>query len=454
MKKLYTTLVLLMSAFLFTANAQVWTIQNVGYPIPAAYPFDIDIVNANTCWTGTSYIGDGSGVNVQLWSRTIDGGLSWTAGTFTLDTNYQVSNISAVNNDTCFILTFNKSAGSTGYLFKTMDGGVTWDTVSTNLFSTINASFPNVVHFFDSNNGYMMGDPLGGYYEMYTTTDGGVTWTRVPQANIPNPINASEYGLINVYGATGDFIYFGTNNGRIFRSYNKGLNWAASTAGTINVNNGITGLSFRDSLNGFALRATSVPVYTAYKTSDAGATWTPVTPTGTFFKGDFMYVPGSTSMISVGGGSTGRGSSISYNDGASWVTLDTNGNGTMDGYTSIDFLNPTTGWAGSFAVDAITDGINQWTGGTVGLTTPREESVSLSAYPNPSSNYIYLETAKNFKYDVTVTVVDVLGKVVSERNYAAWNNPLLLNVSGLEKGVYFVRVSSGSEVMVKRIVKN
>jgi photosystem II stability/assembly factor-like uncharacterized protein len=454
MKKFYTTLLLFLGGFLLSASAQTWTAQNIGYTVPAAYPVDIDAVDANTVWTATSSIGDGSGVTVQLWSRTIDGGNIWTSGSFTADTNYQVSNISGVDANTCFIMTFNKTVGSGGYLFKTSDGGATWDTVSTGQVFTTASSFPNVVHFFDANNGMMMGDPLGGYYEIYTTTDGGTTWVRTPQANIPNPLNASEYGLINVYGANGNFVYFGTNNGRVFRSYDRGLTWAASTAGTANTANGVTSLSFRDSLNGFVLRATTTPVYTAFRTNNAGATWTPVTPTGTFFKSDFQYVPGTTSMISVAAGAGGRGSSISYNDGSSWVTLDTAGFGTTDGYTSMDFFDATTGWAGGFAIDAITDGIYRWSGGTVGLSTPRAEATNINAYPNPSSNVVYLETSKTFKFDVTVSVVDVLGKTISSQNYAAWNNPVIVNLNGLENGIYFVRVSSGNEAFIQRVVKN
>jgi hypothetical protein len=159
-------------------------------------------------------------------------------------------------------------------------------------------------------------------------------------------------------------------------------------------------------------------------------------------------------MISVSAGAGGRGSSISYNDGSSWVTLDTAGFGTTDGYTSLDFFDATNGWAGGFAVDAITEGISRWSGGTVGLSTPRAEATNINAYPNPSSNVVYLETSKSFKFDVTVSVVDVLGKTISSQNYAAWNNPVIVNLNGLENGIYFVRVSSGNESSIQRVVKN
>lgn len=453
MKKIYA-LILLLHAFLLPAGAQIWQMQNIGYSVAGAYPSDIDIVNPNIVWTAARDIGDGSGVTVQLWSRTIDGGLNWSSGSFTLDTNLNVSNISGVDSNTCYILTFDNSAATGGFLFRTTDGGITWDTISTGQVFTTSASFGNVVHFFDAANGMLMGDPKGGFYEIYITTDSANTWTRVPSVNIPAPLTG-EFGIVNVYGAIGDYIYFGSNNGRIFRSYDRGNTWAASTMGTASTSNGVTGVSFRDSLNGFALRATNgtPTVYSSYRTNDAGATWSLITPTGNFFKSDFQYVPGTTSMISVGANSLGRGSSISYNDGSSWVTLDTNGNGTTDGYVSIDFLDSITGWAGGFTFDPLTDGIYKWTGGTVGITEVSDNS-SLNAYPNPSSNIVYLETSKTFKYNVNLKVMDILGNVISEQNFARWSNPATINVSNLAQGVYFVRIASGNEVMVKRIVRN
>ncbi len=454
MKKIYA-LIILFYAFILTGNAQIWQMQNIGYSVAAAYPSDIDAVDQNVVWTAARDIGDGSGVSVRLWSRTIDGGLNWSSGTFTNDTNLNVSNISGVDSNTCYILTYDLAAVTGGFLFKTTDGGITWDTISTGQIFTTSASFPNVVHFFDAANGMLMGDPVGGFYEIYITTDSANTWTRVPSVNIPAPLTG-EFGIVNVYGAIGDYIYFGTNNGRVFRSYDRGNTWVASTMGIANTSNGVTGVSFRDSLNGFALRATNAnpTVYTSFRTNNAGASWSVVSPVGTFFKSDFQYVPGTTAMISVAASSVGgRGSSISYNDGSNWVTLDTNGNGTSDGYVAIDFLDATTGWAGGFAFNPLTDGIYKWAGGTVGISEAVDNG-SINAYPNPSGNVVNLETSKSFKYNVSLTIMDVLGNVISEQNFARWSNPTTINVSNLAQGVYFVRIASGNEVMVKRIVRN
>lgn len=453
MKKLYT-LILLLLGMTVQSNAQYWTMQNISYSVAAAYPSDIDIVDSSVVWTATSSIGDGSGVGVQLWSRTIDGGATWTSGNFTLDTNYRVSNISAVDANICYIITYRNTTAAGGMLFRTTDGGVTWDSIAAGtIYSTAGVSFPNVVHFFDAANGWLMGDPESNYYEMYTTTDSGATWTRVPSANIPAPLNASEYGIVNVYGAMGDFVYFGSNNGRIFRSYDRGYTWAASTMGVANTTNGVSSVTFRDSLNGFAMRVTNAGAYTNYRTNDAGATWTVVPPTGPMFRSDFMYVPGTTALISCGANTNGRGSSQSIDDGSTWQLLDTAGVSTVDGYVALDFISPTIGFAGGFAVDALTDGIYRWSAGPVSVAENTVVS-EMNAYPNPSRDIVFLETSKNFKNNVTVSIVDMLGNVISSQNYARWSNPATVNLGGLPQGVYFVRISSGNDVAVQRVVRN
>ena len=79
-----------------------------------------------------------------------------------------------------------------GAVYKTTDGGLTWDKQET-AFQGFNGH-PNVIHFFDSNNGVCVGNPNNGYWAIYTTTDGGTNWIRVPSANIPAPIPAGEVG--------------------------------------------------------------------------------------------------------------------------------------------------------------------------------------------------------------------------------------------------------------------
>jgi photosystem II stability/assembly factor-like uncharacterized protein len=115
------------------------------------------------------------GVLNNFKSRTTNGGTNWTVSTITGATGSTGSSISALDANTAWIAT-------TGGIFKTTDGGLTWVQQLTALPS-------NAIHFFDSNNGVCVADPNAGYWAIYTTTNGGTNWTRVPSANIPSPLS-------------------------------------------------------------------------------------------------------------------------------------------------------------------------------------------------------------------------------------------------------------------------
>lgn len=453
MKKLYTLIAFLL--FTHLSNAQVWLMQNSGYGYAGAYPMDIDIVNANCVWNAAA---NGSGVDegLQLFSRTIDGGATWVAGSVTADTNYRFCNIAAIDSMTCYAMMFNNTIAATGngcggHIYKTVDGGTTWDTIPNLYIDPL--SYPDFVYFFDAANGVAMGDPTTTTaFEIYTTTDSGATWTAVPAGNMPVALN-NEWGFTNDFAVSGNTVWFGTAKGRVYKSTDRGFHWTAYNV--VNTTNSVEHISFRDSLVGMAMKINpSGTTRTYFKTTNGGISWTAFTPTGSFFPSDWMYVPGTSAMVSCGGGTAGRGSSISYNDGTSWALLDTAGNGTQDGYTALDFIDASTGWAGGFALDQLTDGIYRFAM-TVGLNDHSSDvkSSDMNAYPNPSRDVFYLETSKSFKYDVKVEVLDMTGRVISSRTEAKFSSPYLMNLSDVNAGVYMVRISSGADVATTRIVR-
>ncbi|CAN5436005.1 hypothetical protein BH11BAC2_BH11BAC2_00350 [soil metagenome] len=452
MKKIYS---LIASLFLLTSGAYAqspWVIQNVGYVRPSNYPFDIDIVDASTVWT-CAFPGDGSGEGIQEFSTTNDGGNTWTAGFVTLDTNYRFAGIKGLSTSTAFALMYNNSVGG-GALFKTIDSGLNWGKVDSTQLFVDPASFPDVIHFWDAAHGVIMGDPIGGYFEIYTTLDSGSTWTRVPQANIANPV-AGEYGIVNDFCVNDSTMWFGTNKGRIYKSIDGGQNWTASTV-VANVST-VSGIAFRDSLNGLAVKSTTAGVNSFYSTSNGGTSWTAKTYTGTLFFSSLVSVPGTSTYYSAGGGTGGRGSSYSINDGSNWILVDTAGNGTTQGYTSIEFLNNLIGWAGSFAVDQFTDGIYTYAGAAVGLTEPVGISLnnSISAYPNPTQGLVYLNSGEEVNGLAIVSVYDFIGKQVFQQQMNINKMvPVMLDIRKFKAGVYSVKVEVNQQSFVTRIIKN
>jgi hypothetical protein len=247
---------------------------------------------------------------------------------------------------------FPPASSTTGMgIYKTTDGGATWARQTTAAFSNA-ASFPNVVYFWDQNLGFCMGDPINGEFEIYTTDDGGTTWTLVPGANIPNPVSG-EFGIIGYYSAVGDIIWFGTNKGRVYKSEDNGQNWSVSA---------ITGWGakycqpfFRDENNGLCQDKSQSSTGALVKTTDGGATWTPVTSTGQVFTNDMAFVDGTEDYwITTGAASGLSGVTYSFDDGVTFKDMPTT-IGTQ--FLATDWVNDSTGWAGGFNTDNTTGGM-------------------------------------------------------------------------------------------------
>ena len=349
-------------------------------------------VDANTVW-GIAYNGSHSTAATNTFVVTNNGG-TFTKGTFVPDTNdYNASNISAVNASIAYVAMYDIAGdGTSGKIRKTVNGGVTWTNASDSLTMFIGATnFPDFVHFWDANNGICLGDPNGhtgtsgsAEYEIWRTNNGGTNWTRVPDANIPNPAPTTEAGLTNSYFTLGKRVWFGTSLGRVYSSLDSGKTWTASTVGTgtVALAGGVQGLAFRDSLNGicWGLATTTATSNSLRKTSNGGATWTAVTldpvNTGLF---DFCAIPGRNSYMSVGlnSGSTGYVTSVTADDGTTWTALET---GTTRPFNMIEvqMLDSMHGWAGSFSDGTLPHGLggmNVYMGPKIALACP----VNLSA---------------------------------------------------------------------------
>ena len=78
----------------------------------------------------------------------------------------------------------------------------------------------------------------------------------------------------------------------------------------------------------------------------------------------------------------------------------------------------------------------------------------IQIYPNPATEFITLSTAKNINSNVQVNIVDVAGRLAHQVSY---NNmqasaPHQIDISKLSKGVYFVKLSAGSEQHIQKLI--
>ena len=73
----------------------------------------------------------------------------------------------------------------------------------------------------------------------------------------------------------------------------------------------------------------------------------------------------------------------------------------------------------------------------------------LIVYPNPSNGLFTIQNAKNIE---SVTITDISGKVVLNKQFA--DNQSVIDISYLENGIYFLQISIEKISKTYRIILN
>lgn len=443
MKKL---LLLILSITSFAVNAQFWTTKATGFASASRSLNSISIVNTNVIWASAfdNSVPATPDYSIKEFTRSIDGGNTWTPRTMSLGVNTSglgVSSITAISASTAWISVFLDTGSVPGGIWKTIDGGVTWNKQASALFNVSSESYPNFVYFWDANNGVAQGDPQGNEFEIYTTTDGGTNWTRVPGANIPDPFLdiSGEYGYNNLYTVVGNTIWFGTDRGRIYKSVDKGLNWTVNLVPTPSSDFGNDRFTFSDANKGLLMIYNPPKLH---KTTDGGATWNPITTTG-FYNTDIAYIPGTSTVVSAASVNP-IGSSYSKNDGLTWTNIDN------VPHSTLAFLNDTFGFSAGLTINATTGGISKYTGTQLAVEKFDVKS-QIYAYPNPTNGQLKLNSA--VAQIKEVGIFDLLGKQVYTAKFLAINN-VDLDLNSLQTGMYFLKVTTDTgNIETVKIVK-
>jgi hypothetical protein len=89
---------------------------------------------------------------------------------------------------------------------------------------------------------------------------------------------------------------------------------------------------------------------------------------------------------------------------------------------------------------------------SVGIAENSTNAIAL-VYPNPATDKLTVSLNGSVSGKVTVSIVDITGRIVSEQAYNAADK-IELNIASLAKGSYMVKVTSDSAQSVQRVVKN
>lgn len=135
-----------------------------------------------------------------------DGGVSWANLYF--NSEYLID-ITFFDNTTGYILAFNGSGIPDDlYIYKTIDGGNSWNKVSTLLSQLIHSS----IYFSTVNKGYIVGQ-----FSTYHTSDGGITWNS-QNSSAPSSGNFMD-DLSDVHFVSEDTGFICGNYGDFYRLF-------------------------------------------------------------------------------------------------------------------------------------------------------------------------------------------------------------------------------------------
>ena len=269
--------------------------------------------------------------------RTTDGGGAWTPGVVPGAADADFRGVVALSDKSAYLLS--SGAGPLSRLYKTGDGGVKWDLLMVNPNPK---GFWDAIAMWDPLHGILLGDPVNGRFDIWTTSD-GVTWVQQkgPPALPQEGAFAASNSSLTVRGARDAwFATGGVGGGRVFHSDDSGKSWSVAKTPLRHDSEsaGIFSIAFSTARHGVTVGgdytkpnegADSIAI-----TEDGGKTWVAPAASLPGYRSAVAYLEDRKIWIAVGP----SGSDVSLDGARTWKSFDAAAYNAMSFYGSV-------GWA-------------------------------------------------------------------------------------------------------------
>ncbi len=347
---------------------------------------------------------------------------------------------------------FGTGQSNAGSVIYTNDGGQSFSQV---YVSTL-TPFVNSIHFFDPQNGILIGDPKGTKWGIGVTTNGGANWKALAK-----PVAAFS-GLASWNNATawvGDNGWFGTDSNRIYRTTDRGQTWTP----VITSYRHSLALAFDDdALHGIAcFRPAATSGSTSLSgqngimvTADGGQHWNILAtlPTVNVSPGGVQFIPKSDIAILT----SNMGVFRTTDFGATWSPIGIPVSYVSDGAD----ISISRGQA-QFVVS-----LNSGSNGVATYHEPMADPLQavkdaalpgfdFSVSPNPAQSNLTVLLTLSSDERVRITITDELGRTIQTLNdgwLATGEHSFAFHVSDLSPGVYYAVVETASGAHVARAI--
>lgn len=372
----------------------------------------------------------------------------------------------AATADDAFVIGTGPTTGEY-FMIRTADGGGTWDSISINTTSTY---LLNEMYFKDVNNGFVGGYENNTNQVLLKTTDNGTTWTEIT----PDP-SATE-GIDAIYFVT-PTTGFAASYNTLYTTTNGGASWTSQPTPFH-----ISDMTFSNMNNGFACGSDGTQLGLMMKTTDGGQSWTnclsatdPNLFVGSFLKQDVL----ASGTIFTSLQYTNK-LFKSLDGGATWDTIVVD---SVWAISDFQFTTPLLGHvlSGMGQIFVTYDGGQTWAleyatewgfygpsiylyslsfvgeigyvAGTSGLVKKHDETNSIheaehnpgmNIYPNPLSGTQDLFIQAENSGECNINIMNAVGQVVFTKSVANTQAGSMIILSGLNlpAGTYFLNLES------------